>query len=173
MTTNSLAATSSWPDLSGLKLDDNTIASFEQLRELVTAIRGARSSQNVKPKRKIDLFAPEQIYALALNHNKVVCSLAGLNAIALLEDSSEGFAVLIDGETIFLSNMLDELDADENNARIKDEIAALEEKVAGFNSRLSNESYVKNAPEHVVQETKDMLSKAESDLATAKAAIQS
>jgi len=172
-TTNSLAATSTWPDLLGLKLDDNTIASFEQLRELVTAIRGARASQNVKPKRKIDLLAPERIYALALKHNKVVCSLAGLNAIALLEDSSEGFAVLIDGETILLSNMLDESEADENYARLKDEIAALEKKVAGFKDRLSNESYVSNAPEHVVQETRDMLTQYETELLAAKEAFQS
>ncbi len=170
--TNLLVATSSWPKLSGVKLDENIVHSFGQLQELVTAIRGARASQKVKPKRKIDLFAPERIHSLALEHAEVLSSLSGLQSIALLEDSCDGLAVLVDGETIILSNMLDESEAEDSNSRLKEEIASLEKKVTGFKNRLSNESYVNNAPEHVVQETKDMLSKAEKDLESARAAVQ-
>ncbi|MDP7006198.1 MAG: class I tRNA ligase family protein, partial [Phycisphaerales bacterium] len=171
--TNLLVATSSWPKLSGVKLDENIVHSFGHLQELVTAIRVARASQKVKPKRKIDLFAPERIHSLALEHAEVLTSLSGLRSIALLEDSCDGFAVLVDGETILLSNMLDETEIEDNNSRLKEEIASLEKKVEGFKNRLSNESYVNNAPEHVVQETKDMLLKAERDLEIAKAAAQS
>ena len=56
------------------------------------------------------------------------------------------------------------------SSRLKEEIAALEGKVAGFKSRLANESYVKNAPESIVQETRDMLLKAEEELIVAKEA---
>ena len=52
------------------------------------------------------------------------------------------------------------------------EIEALEKKVAGFKARLANDSYVNNAPEHVVQETRDMLAQCEAELSTAKAAFE-
>ncbi|MBC8201135.1 MAG: valine--tRNA ligase [Planctomycetes bacterium] len=166
-----LIATSQWPDLSGLKLNASTIANFEQLRELVGEIRGARASQKVKPKRKIELLAPSALYSLALDHDVVLSSLAGLSGIQLADSKSNGFAVLVGSETILLSNMLDEAETQEQNERLVEEVAILEKKVAGFKSRLANDSYVQNAPEHVVQETRDMLATCESELSAAKDAL--
>jgi valyl-tRNA synthetase len=168
MNTNLLAANSSWPDVSGLELNDETVSSFEKIRELVTAIRGARASQNVAPKRRIDLFMPQQLYSLAMEHTVVLSSLAGLEKIALIEESTEGFTVLVDGQSIVLSNMVDQEQRQENEARITGEIASLEKKAEGFRNRLSNDSYVSNAPDHIVQETREMLSKTERELELAK-----
>ena len=55
--------------------------------------------------------------------------------------------------------------------RIVEEIKMLEQKIAGFQSRLSNESYVSNAPAEVVQETKYMLAKVNEELVAAKKAL--
>jgi valyl-tRNA synthetase len=169
--TSPLVATSSWPDLSGLNLDASTIANFEQLRELVVAIRGARASQMVKPKRKIELYAPENIHTLASEHGVVLSSLAGLSSIEILDANSTGFAVLVGSETILLANMLDDAETQEQNERLAEKITTLEKKVAGFKGRLANDSYIQNAPEHVVQETREMLSNCETELAAAKEAL--
>jgi valyl-tRNA synthetase len=169
--TSELAALSSWPELSSLQVNSETVASFEQLRTLVTAIRGARSSQQVKPKRKIKLVAPGELYALAKEHEVVLASLAGLDAICKWEETSEGFTVLVEGETVLLGDMLDESDQAESNARLAEEIVSLEKKIAGFKGRLANDSYVSNAPDHVVQETRDMLQQCEIELQTAKEAV--
>ncbi len=67
--------------------------------------------------------------------------------------------------------LLDEEGTEENAARLITEIAELEKKVAGFKGRLANASYVDNAPDHVVQETRDMLAKCEAELQTAKGAL--
>jgi valyl-tRNA synthetase len=67
--------------------------------------------------------------------------------------------------------MLGESEAEDNAVRLMAEIAELEKKVAGFKGRLANASYVDNAPEHVVQETRDMLSKCEAELKVAKGAM--
>ena len=167
-----LLANSSWPVLINIQLDEKIISSFEDARTLVTAIRAARASQNVKPKRKIDLIASERIQALALEHAVVVSSLANLEKIVLLQEDSDGFAILIEGETALLSNMLDEEETEENAVQLIAEIAELEKKVAGFKGRLANASYVDNAPDHVVQETRDMLAKCEAELQTAKGALE-
>ena len=169
--TSPLASTSSWPELSEVTFDAEVVCSFEQVRVLVTAIRGARSSQQVKPKRKITLCAPEKLYALATEHAVVLKALAGLEDIVKMDDASEGFAAFVDGETILLANMFDEAQMQDNNTRLAEEIASLEKKIAGFTGRLSNESYVSNAPDHVVQETRDMLAQCEAELATAREAL--
>ncbi len=166
-----LVANSSWPVLVNLQLDEKIISSFEDVRTLVTAIRGARASQNVKPKRKIDLIASERIQSLALEHTVVVSSLASLEKILLLQEDSDGFAIFIDGETALLANMLDESETEDNATRLIAEIAELEKKVAGFKGRLANASYVDNAPDHVVQETRDMLAKCEAELQAAKGTL--
>jgi valyl-tRNA synthetase len=171
LTTTPLAATSSWPNLNDLQLNEEMVNSFEQVRSLITAVRGARASQNVKPKRKIDLFASETVYGLSLEHEAIVKSLAGLNSISKLSDSSKGFAVLVDGETVLLDNMFDENEIEDNNSRLQEEIAMLEKKIAGLKSRLENDSYINNAPEHVVQETRDMLSSCEAELLSAKESL--
>jgi len=155
-----------------LQLDAQVTSRFEQLRELVVAIRGARASQKVKPKRKIDLLVPENLLALAEEHAVVLSSLAGLSSIEMLSAKSCGFAVLVGSDTVLLANMLDEEEAQEHNERLVEEVAALEKKVAGFKARLANDSYVQNAPDHVVQETRDMLANCEAELAAAKDALQ-
>jgi valyl-tRNA synthetase len=171
MTTESLAATSSWPDLSGLQIDFKTASAFEKAQVLITAIRGARSSQKVNLKRRIDLLVPEEMFLAALEHLPIIGALAGVGVLDQITPSSDGFAVLVDGKTILLANMFDEAEAAENNTRLAQEITTLEKKVAGFKGRLANESYVNNAPDHVVQETKDMLAKCETELEAAKEAL--
>ncbi len=169
--TTPLASTSAWPNLSALKIDDETVSSFEQIRAIVNAIRGARASQKVKPKRKINLYVSSSLHDLVKEHSVVLHALAGLSSSQLQDDKCEGFAVLIDGETILLANMLDAEEQEDSNTRLAEEISALEKKVAGFKGRLANDSYVSNAPDHVVQETRDMLVQSEEELRVAMDAL--
>ena len=168
-----LVAVSPWPDVTGIQLDSQSVQSFEQVQELITVIRAARSQQHVKPKQMIDLVASSSICALAQEESVIVSSLCGIENISTSDTASGGFAVPFQGETIFLMNMLDDSQAQERNSRLEEEIASLEERVAGLQGRLSNDSYVNNAPAEVVQETKDMLKQAEHDLDTAKDSLSS
>jgi valyl-tRNA synthetase len=153
-------------------VDKASVHSFESTMELVTAIRAARASQQVKPNRNIDLIAPENVFKLATAHSVIVSSLAGLSTISESDDSTTGFAIPFDGETVYLASMFDEKDTQANTEKLSDEITVLEKRIVGLKDRLSNDSYISNAPEHVVQETRDMLAKAESDLLIAKEALQ-
>jgi len=68
---SNLAAIAPWPQCHSLNLHADEVSSFEKIRELVTAIRGARASQNVSPKREIDLLAPTSLFKLATTHSVV------------------------------------------------------------------------------------------------------
>ena len=70
-----------------------------------------------------------------------------------------------------IGNLLDEADASAANARLETEIETLEKRVASLLGKLDNEGYVNNAPPEVVEETRDMLEQAETDLSVAKEAL--
>ena len=72
---------------------------------------------------------------------------------------------------LFLANMFDESETEASTEKLQEEICELEKQIAGFKDRLANDSYVNNAPDHVVQETRDMLKRVEADLAAAKAGL--
>ena len=167
-----LTASAQWPVPFDTQFNQESIYSCESMMDLVTAIRAARASQKVKPNKSIELLAPKNIFSLVSSHSAIINALAGLSVVRECDENSTGYAIPFEGETMFLSNMFDEKDQKANTEKLNDEIAALEKRVAGFKSRLSNESYIQNAPEHVVQETRDMLTKAESDLLIAKEALQ-
>jgi valyl-tRNA synthetase len=154
-----------------LHLHADEVSSFEKVRELVSAIRVARASQNVSPKREIELITPLPLFALATSHSIVLSSLAGLGSIIESNESSSGFAIPFDGEMLLLANMFDESETEANTEKLQEEICELEKQIAGFKDRLANASYINNAPDHVVQETRDMLKRVEADLAAAKAGL--
>jgi len=168
-----LAATAMWPVLDHITLNVDSVVAFEKTKELVSAIRGVRASQNVKPKREIELLLPAELYNFASTHEQVLFSLAGVGKVTKSNDSSDGVAVPFEGETIYLTNLFDESDTEANTEKLEQEIKDLEGKVSGFEARLANENYVSNAPENVVQETRDMLQQAQQDLETAQGALQS
>ena len=166
-----LAATATWPDVSGLQLDKGAVDSFERAKELIAVIRAKRAENKVASKLTIDLMVPESIFDLMSTHKTIISSLAGVGSITLIESDSTGLAVPFEGENILLTNMKDAGQSEEGETRLKHEIEALKNQIDGFKSRLDNDSYIKNAPVEVVQETKDMLAKAEQDLATAQEAL--
>ena len=160
-------ALASWPVVNGIELDAQVIASFEALQALVAAIRGARASSGVKPKRRIDVTLSGDLHALAVKHDVTLQALAGIDNICEGDDVKDGMPIQIEGQTVYLSNMFDVEEAHAQMEKLDEEIASLEKKIDGMKNRLSNESYVNNAPEHIVQESRDLLKQAEKELKSA------
>ena len=160
-------ALASWPVVENIELDAEVIASFEKLQTLVTAIRGARAASGVKPKRNIDVTLSGDLHGLANEHKVTLRALAGIDNISEGSDVKDGMPIQIEGHTVYLSNMFDAEEAHAQMAKLDEEIASLEKKIDGMKKRLSNESYVNNAPEHIVQESRDLLSQAEEELKSA------
>ena len=170
MPPSELAATATWP-VTSMELDQGEIDSFELMRELVLAIRVCRAENKVKPNRKIHLYALNETLALAKKHDAVLSSVAGLEKIEMLDDSSSGVTIPFGGERVLLANLMDEADAKKAIARLEEEIETLEKRVLSLRGKLSNQAYVDNAPSELVEETREILAQAESDLLAAKGAL--
>ena len=168
-----LVATADWPNLHSFTFDECKVQEFGKVQEIVTAIRTARSSENVKPKKQIDLHVSDGLFGVVSRNAEIVSCLCNLSSITVSKEGTQGYKVPIHGELLYLSNMLDEEDKLANAQKLQEKIASLEKQRSGFLARLSNDSYVNNAPDHVVQETRDMLQKVETELAAAKESLQS
>lgn len=171
MVPSKFAATASWPDASSLQLDQASVESFESLQELVTVIRGCRAQNNVNQKRRIHVYASGKVLDLAQKHAVVLSSLAGLEKIEALDESMEGTVIPFGGDRIMIGNLLDEADTSVANARLETEIETLEKRITSLQAKLGNDAYVSNAPPAVVEETRNMLDQAETDLIVAKEAL--
>jgi valyl-tRNA synthetase len=170
MSPSDLAATASWPTVS-MQLDEDAIKSFDLVRDLIGAIRGCRSETKVKPNRKIHLYASGATLALAKKHETVLSAIAGLEKIDGIEDSISGTVIPFGSDRIILDQLMDEDDTHAACARLEKEIESLENKVTSLRGKLSNKGYVDNAPLAIVEETRGILAQAETDLHTAKKAL--
>ena len=56
-------------------------------------------------------------------------------------------------------------------SKLSNRIEEIAADIANYRKRLDNDSYVQNAPPHVVQETRDQLQAAEQDLSAAEQAL--
>jgi len=166
-----LVATAQWPSMDAIQLSEENVSNFQMFQEFVTAIRVARASQNVKPSKEIELLVPDSLLEFAITHQEVLSALAGVESVREVTQDSTGLGIPFNGQTIYIDRLFDENEAKANTEKLQKKINDLEQKVAGFKGRLANDSYVQNAPEHVVQETRDLLKQAELDLQAAVAAV--
>jgi valyl-tRNA synthetase len=167
-----LLATAAWPDIKCSVEDKSAVATFERVQSLIEAIRSIKAERNAQ-KKKIDLFASDEIIQLIKSAGGVVEHRADLQAVQPLPAKRPPGLVPLpfEGRELLLGGLAADLEAE--RARVTKLIAEQEKAAAGFRSRLENVAYVSKAPPEKVQETRDMLAQVEADLAAARKALQS
>ncbi|MDX2119270.1 MAG: valine--tRNA ligase [Planctomycetota bacterium] len=169
-----LLCTAGWPIVAETLRDENAERDFERMRSLVTAIREVRAQQQVKPSRRITLHLAQGANVSAFS--TLLTTLGGLETISDAPPASGAAStpLTLDGLEYRLSNLSDAgegVNADAEKARIQKQIADLEKSVTTLQGRLANPGYTDRAPPAMVQQTRDQLTKAEADLAAARAAL--
>ncbi|MFT7473985.1 MAG: valyl-tRNA synthetase [Verrucomicrobiales bacterium] len=166
-----LLALAAWP-IASTDSNDTVKTDFDRAYKLITEVRTLRAKQNVKPKQRITLNAPDPVLELIATTDGLIETLAGIGAVADLTSSAAVHSTIpFEGSQVELSGLTDEVDIDAERARIAAVIEQKAKQVAGFTGKLSNDGYVNGAPPHLVQETRDMLALAEADLAAAQESL--
>jgi valyl-tRNA synthetase len=168
-----LLAAAAWPIVADETVDDDVIALFERADDLVGRIRAVRGSQNVKPRQRISLHAPDPVRSLIAAADGTVETLAGLGEV--LDIGADRPAVVnpltFEGAELLLSGLVDDVDLDGERARLQKVIDAKTKQIGGFHGRLSNQGFLANAKPEVVADTRALLAAAEADLAAAETAL--
>ena len=158
---DSLLITSPWP--TALSTDNKLVIEFESLQTLITDIRNLSvTSGLVKPSL---LFASND---LVKTNTELVKKLAKLGNITEVE-TGEGLKLATSGFEVWLD--VDATTRQKIAEQLANKLATEQGSVKNLKARLSNKSYVDNAPRKLVDETKAQLEAAEATIEALEAEI--
>jgi valyl-tRNA synthetase len=166
-------ALAAWPEADSSLRDEQAETDTTQLQSLVSEIRRARSDNDVPVKADITLCAPAGLFDLASDSQPVLesmCRVAKVEATPNVRPAA-ALAFAFDGEEVLL-DLAGAIDPEVERKRLQTKATDLTKKVGSMNGRLSNESYIKKAPAHLVEDTRSQLQQAVADLEATNAAIE-
>ena len=156
--------TSAWPVFGGQLGDDEVNAEMDWVVRLISQVRAVRSEMNVPPKARIPLLmkdAGEAVRVFMERHGDLIMRLARLERLDHLDgEVPKGAVQDVIGEATMILPIAGVIDVAAEQARLEKEIAKLDGEVKRFEGKLSNEKFVANAPEAVVETERERLADA-------------
>lgn len=160
---------SEWPEVDEAKLNEDDIALFASMQQIVSSLRNIRSEVNVSPKEELEVLinTKEQSTADAILKNRSVLekleNLKSLNVSTEIDKPKVYSSSIVGGNEIFVP-LEGLVDFDKERERIQKEIDRLEGFLNGIEKKLTNKGFVNNAPENVVELEKKKKSDTEDSL---------
>jgi valyl-tRNA synthetase len=154
-----------WPKFGAFSEAAESI--FPKLQESIGAIRNLRNEYKVDPKKSVTvtIVAPAEP-ARQINENReiiellAVCTLKQVGPDAAAPEKAARATAA--GAEIYVEGLVDEAAEQQRSTKRREE---LNKQITALKGRLSNESYTKKAPPHLVKQTQDQLTEAEAELA--------
>ncbi|HEX6983524.1 MAG TPA: valine--tRNA ligase [Balneolaceae bacterium] len=149
-----------WPEFDGAAVSESDQELFTQIQRIISSVRNIRAEFNVSPNDEIDLLinANDEKSVEALQQNEWVFrklqSIGEFEAKADLQKPKTSASSVIEGTEIFVP-LEGLIDLDKERERVEREINRLEGFLKSVKGKLSNEGFVNNAPDDVVQRERD------------------
>ncbi len=159
-----------------LKLDVPTAVELkltedvEQVKQIVSGVRMVRNQKNIAPKVELDLVAIAQNNFAV--YNSIITKMANLKAIKVAEEQSADASGFMVGTDSFAVPVGDLIDVTAEIEKQEKELKHLEGFLLGIQKKLSNESFVANAPAAVIERERKKQSDSEEKIATLKASLE-
>ena len=153
--------------------DAQLIAQFEHAKQVISGVRAIRQSKNISPREPLTLEVIGNSEFSILNSQFIICKLAGLSEIAVVEKKSEGTQSFLIGTEEYAVPLGNLIDAAAEIEKAETEIKRLQGFMMGIQKKLQNERFVQNAPAQVVELERKKLSDAESKIAALQDTINS
>ncbi len=152
-----------WPESRPIaSWEDQKISDFQQLQEIVRAIRNLRAENQVKPSLHLPaVFAAGSFANILQDQKTTIAILAGLDqekiAIhASLDAKPEGHIALICGSVEIFLPLSGFVDKEEEQKRLEKELAEAEIQISRLNELLAS-PFAEKAPLQVVQKERERL----------------
>ena len=163
-----------FPAVDAAKQDEQVLADIEWVKRFIVGIRNIRGEMDIAPSKPLPALlrnvSSEDERRLGISRT-FIDRLARLESTTVLKEGEEApaSAAAVVGEMEILIPMAGLIDKEAELARIAKAMGKLEQDVARFKGKLSNEKFVSNAPEAVIEKEKAKLADSESQLAKLKA----
>ena len=153
---------SQWPKLA--ECSDIAAAEFEQLKQLVSEARYV--TRELGGKKQTLLYGADSLIA---DNASLIAGLASLKEVKKTENP-QGLQLAVAGREAWLD--IDQKTLKHHRKNLEQRIKDIEAQITTLEGRLANESYVNNAPEAVVTETRQQLKQQQSLLTRLQTELQ-
>lgn len=150
-TGDSLLISESWPK--AMKFDQKKVDEFEEIRTIVTETRTIVSALKLRSTKLYYTDVP-----FLRDHNELIAGLSGIDDVQEVEDG-KGLHLTKTAHRCWLD--VDKETTEIYTAKLHKQLKGAQNKLEGYKKRLANESYVKQAPKKLVEETKEQLNSSE------------
>ncbi len=156
---------SSWPEFKtewDFKTDEEAV---EIIKEAVRSIRNVRTGMNVPPSKKAKVFVVSEDEAVrtVFENGKVFFASLGYASEVLVQADKEGIdedaVSAVTGKAVIYMPFAELVDIDKEIERLKKEEEKLTKELARVNGMLSNERFIRKAPEAKIAEEREKLEK--------------
>ncbi|MEM7439599.1 MAG: valine--tRNA ligase [Pseudomonadota bacterium] len=146
-----------WPTYGAELVDPAAEREMNWVVNLIEQIRSVRAEMRVNAGAKTDLvlLGLDATAATALERNQAMVErLARINSISSADEAPKGAVTLaVEGGSVCLP-LADLIDVDAEKARLAKALGKLEGELSGLQKKLSNEKFIANAPQEVVDENR-------------------
>jgi valyl-tRNA synthetase len=150
------------------RVHHNLLNSFEEAKQIIGGVRNIRQDKNILQKDAVKL----QITANEAGYNKkyipVINKLSNIESEYFVAKSDDTAASFLVGTTEYAVPLGDMIDVEAEKKKLAEEIAYLEGFLQSVMKKLSNQSFVQNAPANVVSTEKQKQADAESKINSLK-----
>ncbi|MBZ9845577.1 valine--tRNA ligase [Mesorhizobium sp. CA5] len=140
--------------------DEEAAADINWLVDLVSGVRSVRSEMNVPPAAiaPLTVIGANTLTQERLErHAQAIKRLARVGDIALADAPPQGSAQIVINEATVSLPLGSLIDLQAEATRLQKELAKVTEEIARLHKKLSNEKFVANAPEEVVEAEREKL----------------
>lgn len=137
-------------------------ASFEGVKEIITAVRAAKTELECPPSRKVSLYMVTENKRLVSANQDSILKLAGAKEIHFISSPEEAgdktVTKVLSVGTIFIP-MGELVDLEKEKARLEGELEKVTGEIQRADGKLNNKGFISKAPKKLVDEERAKLNK--------------
>ncbi|RMF58268.1 MAG: valine--tRNA ligase [Calditrichaeota bacterium] len=151
-----------WPETDAALIRPALEKEMSLLQNIITGIRTIRAEMNIPPAKKATLLyrtENEHLRQLITDYGHYIQLLGRIEDIHPLKDEGElkqTASMVVDELELFIP-LADLIDIEVEKKRLQKEIDRLTDQIVGLQKKLSNEDFLRKAPEQVIQQSKEKL----------------
>ena len=154
------------------KFNKDLIASFESIKETISAVRTVRKNKNIPNKEKLNLLVRYDKDSFDIEFLPVISKLCNLSEVSFVSEKQEGAASFMVRTTEYFIPLSGKMDIEDELAKIQEDLDYNRGFLVSVMKKLENERFVQNAPTDVLELERKKKSDAEMKIKSLEEALK-
>ncbi len=133
------------------RVNHKILEQFEFAKEVINATRSIRASKNIPMKESMELMIKKNDQAADFTFDSTIAKLCNLSSIDYVDEKVEGANSFLIKSTEFYIPLTDSINIEDEIKKLEEELKYTHGFLNSVQKKLSNERFVNNAPEKVIE----------------------